>query len=354
MEPDLSTVVETRLLRTRVPGARAIEIGILEKRSSPLDMRLPPMLLLHGATFGARLFDLPRVGYSLMAALASQGRCVYALDIRGFGTSLGGAAMEEAASQNPPFAGVDEAIEDIAAAVDVIARRQPPPYPPPQAGEGQGRGAVDLVGFSWGAVAAARYAGDNPEKVVRLALYAPLYAEINATWLARVAGSPDSDHRPAMLGAYRLVTLDSVIRRWDADLPTANSSVYREDGIAELVFETLAALDPRSSSRLPPAFRCPNGPLADIARICAGQPLYDPAKLTMPTLLVRGDDDTTSTHSAAVRLLGEIASPQKRYCVVAPGSHFLCVERNRAKLYEHLNDFFAPIRRDATQGMKYP
>jgi pimeloyl-ACP methyl ester carboxylesterase len=354
MEPNLSNVVETRLLRTRAPGAPSIEIGILENRPSALDVRLPPMLLLHGATFSARLFDLPRAGYSLMAALAAQGRAVYALDIRGFGTSLGGAAMEEPPSRNPPFAGVDEAIEDIAAAVDVIVRRQPPPYLPPQAGEGQGAGALDLVGFSWGAVAAARYAGDNPEKVARLALYAPLYAEINTTWLARMAGSPDSDHRPETPGAYRLVTLDAVIRRWDADLPTANSSVYREDGIAELLFETLAALDPHSSSRLPPAFRCPNGPLADIARICAGQPLYDPAKLTMQTLLVRGDDDTTSTHSAAVRLLDEIASPQKRYCVLAPGSHFLCIERHRAKLYDHLNDFFAPIEPNATPDMKYP
>lgn len=341
MEPNLSNAVETQLLRTRAPGTPSIEIGILEKRSSALDLRLPPMLLLHGATFGARLFDLPRLGYSLMAALASEGRAVYAVDIRGFGTSLGGAAMAEPPSRNPPFAGVDEAIEDIAAAVDVIVRRQQAP-------------ALDLVGFSWGAIAAARYAGDNPEKIVRLALYAPLYAEINATWLAHVAGSQDSGHLPETLGAYRLVTLDGVIRRWDADLPTANSSVYREDGIAELVFEMLSALDPHASSRLPPAFRCPNGPLADIARIFEGQPLYDPAKLTMPTLLVRGDDDTTSTHSAAVRLLDEIASPQKRYCVVAPGSHFLCIERNRAKLYEQLNEFFAPIGPNATRDMKYP
>jgi len=337
----VSNVIETRLLRTRAPGAPSIEIGILEKRSSVLDLRLPPMLLVHGATFGARLFDLPRVGYSLMTALASEGRAVYALDIRGFGTSLGGAAMEEPPSQNPPSAGVDEAIKDIAAAVDVILRRQP-------------ASGLDLVGFSWGAIAAARYAGDNPEKIVRLALYAPLYAELNATWLERIAGSLGSVRLPATLSAYRLVTLDGVIRRWDADLPTANSSVYREDGIPELVFDTLSALDPRSSSRLPPAFRCPNGPLADIVRICQGQPLYDPAKLTMPTLLVRGDHDTTSTHSAAVRLLAQIASPEKQYCVVAPGSHFLCIERNRAKLYEHLNDFFAAIRPNATRGMKYP
>jgi Alpha/beta hydrolase family len=142
MEPELSNVVETRLLRTRAPSTPSIEIGILEKRSSALDLRLPPMLLLHGATFGARLFDLPRAGYSLMAALASEGRAVYALDVRGFGTSLGGAAMAEPPSRNPPFAGVDEAIEDIAAAVDVIMRRQPPPYPPRKRGRDREGGST--------------------------------------------------------------------------------------------------------------------------------------------------------------------------------------------------------------------
>src|SRR5258708_10044640 len=101
-------------------------------------------------------------------------------------------------------------------------------------------------------------------------------------------------------------------------------------GLRNSCSRRLSALDPHASSRLPPAFRCPNGPLADIARIFEGQPLYDPAKLTMPTLLVRGDDDTTSTHSAAVRLLDEIASPHKRYCMVAPGSHSLCIETARS------------------------
>ena len=337
----VSDVIETRLLRTRAPDDPSIEIGIAEKRPPVLDSRLPPMLLLHGATFGARLFDLPRGGYSLMTALAAEGRAVYAVDIRGFGTSRGGAAMEEPPSHNPPFAGVEVAINDVAAAVDLILRRQQAP-------------SLDLIGFSWGAIAAARYAGDNPGKIARLALYAPLYAEINAAWLGRIVGSQDLTRLATTLGAYRLVTLDGVIRRWDGDLPTAQFSVYREDGVAELVFQTLSALDPRSSSRLPLAFRCPNGPLADIARICKGQPLYDPAKVVMPTLLVRGDDDTTSTHSAALRLLGEVASPEKRYCVIAPGSHFLCIERNRATLYEHLNDFFAPIPPGATQGMKFP
>jgi alpha-beta hydrolase superfamily lysophospholipase len=326
----VSTALETRLLRTSAPGASAIQLGILEKRPAALDPGRPPVLLLHGATLAGRLFDLPRADYSLMAALAGAGRAVYALDVRGFGTSLGGAVMEAPPSQHPPFAGVDEAVKDVAAAVDVILARHP-------------AAALDLVGFSWGAVVAARFAGDNPGKVARLALYAPLYEKIDAAWLGDVAGGPD--RRP--LGAYRLVTLEGLIRRWNGDLPAADASAYREDGIPELVFAMLAALDPSAPSRRPPAFRCPNGPLADIGRICSGEQLYDPARLTMPTLLVRGDDDTTSTHAAAVRLLAAIASPGKRYRVIAPGSHFLCIEKNRTALYEHLNDFFAPLGRAA-------
>ena len=73
-----------------------------------------------------------------------------------------------------------------------------------------------------------------------------------------------------------------------------------------------------------------------------GRPLYDPAKLVMPALLIRGAQDTTSTATDAQRLLEAIASPVKRNRVIAPGSHFLCIERNRAKLYDELNDFLAP------------
>jgi len=145
-------MIETRLLRIGAPDDPAIELGILEKRSPALDVRLPPILLLHGATFGARLFDLPRAGYSLMTEFASEGRAAYALDIRGFGSSLGGAAMAEPPFRNPPFAGVDEAVKDISAAVDFILKRR-------------SVAGLDLVGFSWGTVAAARYAGDNPDKV---------------------------------------------------------------------------------------------------------------------------------------------------------------------------------------------
>jgi pimeloyl-ACP methyl ester carboxylesterase len=284
------------------------------------------MLLLHGATFGAAFLDLPRPGYSLMAALAESGRTVYALDIRGYGNSYGREAMEQPPGGNPPFAGVDEAVGDIAAATDFILDRQ-------------GVAKLDLLGLSWGSVAAARYAGGHPQKIGCLVLYAPLYGEENLAWLDRIADPQDRGRLHPKFGAYRLIALDDVVRRWDSDLPPGDPAQHRDDGLTELVFKTLAALDPQSSSRVPPAFRCPNGALADLIQIFVGTPLYDPAKLTMPVLLLRGADDTTSTDSDSLRLLSRIGSRDKDYCVIAPGSHFLCIEKNRSRLYEEINRF---------------
>jgi pimeloyl-ACP methyl ester carboxylesterase len=320
----------TRLLRIPAPSAAGLMLGVLEKRGDPIDPRLPPVLLVHGATLGANLFDLPRPGYSLMARLAGRGRAVYALDVRGFGNSLGGAIMDAAQDAHAPFARADDAVSDIGAAVDLILKRE-------------GVGSMDLIGFSWGTITSALYAARTPERIARLALYAPLYAEENALWLDRIADPHNRTSLNPRIGAYRLVTKHDLVSRWDGDLPTGNASIYREEGIPELIFEAFAALDSRSRTLEVPAFRCPAGPLADLMSVFKGRPLYDPRKLTMPTLLVRGCDDTTSTDTDARRLLEAVASSRKSYCVIAPGSHFLIMERNRSVLYQRLDDFLGPI-----------
>ena len=320
----------TRIIRTPAPGAEDISIGILEKRCGRPDPRLPPVLLVHGATYGAALFDLPLPGYSLMARLASAGRSVYALDIRGFGHSLNGRVMASPPHAHAPFPRLNEAVSDIAVAVDVICEREGVP-------------AVDLVGFSWGTVTGSRYAGEHSERVARLVLYAPLYGEVNAMWLGRIADPERHDRLARGIGAYRFITRADVIARWDGDLPGADPSRYREDGLPETLFEALRALDPGTRSNGVPAFRCPAGALVDLLSTFNGQPLFDPSRLTMPTLLVRGGDDTTSTDVDARRLLSAIAASEKHYRVITPGSHFLLLERSRAQLYEQLDGFLGPL-----------
>lgn len=303
-----------------------LRLGMLERRGAPGAGAQPPILLVHGATFGVTLFDLPAPGYSLLSELAATGRAVYALDIRGYGYSLNGAVMDAPPDANAPFARLKDAVRDVEAAVAFIRAREH-------------ADAVDIVGFSWGTVIAACYATRLPRQVRRLALYAPLYAEVNAMWRDRIGDPADRSRIDPAIGAYRLVAQADVSQRWNADIGAADPETRRDPGMPEIIFEALAALDPQSARRTPPAFRSPTGALADLVSVFNGKPLYDPAKITMPALLVRGSDDTTSTDTDCRRLLDAIASPSKRYAVIAPGSHFLCVEKNRAQLYECLGRF---------------
>jgi pimeloyl-ACP methyl ester carboxylesterase len=282
----------------------------------------PPILIVHGATFCSALFDLPLAGYSLMAALAEVGRAVYAVDIRGYGASRGPGVMDEPPERNPPFADATAAVEDIATAVAFVLNQH-------------GARKLDLVGFSWGTITAARFAGDHPDKVARLALYAPIYTHTRPIWIDQTKEPRERER----LEAYRLVSEASVTARWDADLPAGQASRFRDDAVPALLFDATAALDPRAKSRNPPAFRCPNGAIKDLMLVFAGQRPFDPARLTMPVLLVRGEHDLTSIDADARSLLSLIASPVKYYKVITPGSHFLCIERNREALYEVLTGF---------------
>ncbi len=318
-------MVETRLLRI---GGGAVPLGLRAKLPAAGTTGHPPVLLAHGATLGGALFDLPREGYSLMEALSRAGRAVYAVDVRGYGLSSGG-AMERPAEGQAPFARAADVVADIAAAAAFILQRHAVP-------------ALDLVSFSWGTITASLYAGAHEQQVRRLVLYAPLYGERNPLWLQRIADPLDPGRLAPALGAWRRVTQASLIERWNGDLPSGDPQRLREDGIPELVFETMAALDPSSDSQVPPAFRCPNGALADMVEVFNGRPLFDPTSLTMPLLVVRGEHDTTSSDTDCRNLLQRFTSPDARYCVIRGASHFLCIERAREALYDALDRFLEP------------
>jgi pimeloyl-ACP methyl ester carboxylesterase len=314
---------EDRVFELRPPGASGGVVRVRRKQRVGVTGRHPPVVVVHGATFCSALFDLPLAGYSLLTALADAGRVVYAIDIRGYGASLGPGVMDEPPDCNPPFADAASAVEDIATVVTFVLNQH-------------GARNLDLIGFSWGTITSARFAGENPDKIARLALYAPIYSHTRPIWIGAEKNAPGQKPR---LGAYRLISEASIVARWDADLPAGQALRFRDDTIAPMLFDVSAALDPHAGSHNPPAFRCPNGAIKDLMQVFAGQRLFEPAKLTMPVLLVRGEHDLTSIDADARRLLSLIPSPVKHYKVIARGSHFLCIERNREVLYEELIKF---------------
>ena len=288
---------------------------------------LPPVLLLHGASFGSALFDLPLAGYSLMQELARGGRFVYAVDVRGYGASIGSGVMNAPPDGHKPFCRAQNAIEDIDAAVSEILRRH-------------SVASIDLIGFSWGTITAGWYASRHAGHVRRLVLYAPLFAEANPMWLHRIGDPADQNRLAGHFGAWRLITRDDVTARWDSDV-SGNPRDVREDGVVEALFAAAALNDPLSGQRQPPAFRCPNGAFADLIEVFNGRPLYDPGAIEAPVLLVRGADDTTSTAADTRRLQAAIGSVEKSALEIPGGSHFLCIEKNHMVLYRAITAFLA-------------
>ena len=133
-----------------------------------------------------------------MRYVAERGDDVYALDIRGYGGSTRPAAMSQPPEANPPFAGTREAVRDITAAVDyILASRKV--------------GQLSLVGWSWGTTTTAAFAAEQPSKVGRLVLFAPVWLGVQppnyqGAWRASTREARMSSCSPAAGGpAFRRV-----------------------------------------------------------------------------------------------------------------------------------------------------
>jgi pimeloyl-ACP methyl ester carboxylesterase len=87
--------------------------------------------------------------------------------------------------------------------------------------------------------------------------------------------------------------------------------------------------------------RAPNGILQDASEYWgAGKGYYDPAKITVPTLLVGAEwDRDTPPYMAQTLFPLLVNAPGKRYVALAEGTHTIMLEKNRLKLFEAVQAF---------------
>ncbi|MEM1046389.1 MAG: alpha/beta hydrolase [Pseudomonadota bacterium] len=297
----------------------------LHVRSHEADTDAPPVLFVHGATCGSRLYDIPVPGANWLKSCRDAGFNAYALDVRGYGLSHS-AVME---NQTAPYGRAAEIIHDIDDVVDWIRSRH-------------GIDRIALVGGSWGSVTSSLFvSGPGRDKIDRLVLYAPIYAERNADWIDLLADPSDRQRLNPEFGAARLVTLEQTRQRWDSELPADAIETWRDEAVLRTLMQTCFADDPDSGRHDPPAYRAPNGTLVDLWSCFRGIPLVAPERITCPTLLIRGSADTTSTRGDALALFDLLGSHVKRYVEIAHGSHFASAERNGWQIFDETNAFLA-------------
>jgi pimeloyl-ACP methyl ester carboxylesterase len=312
-------VTEEFMVPTPTPG---IEVFVRSKR--PEGLAASPartLVFCHGATYPAHTaFDLPLAGVSWMDYIAGRGFDVWSVDLPGYGRSTRPAAMSQPPEANPPLVRSEEAVAALAAAAAFIRERRGVPR-------------TVLMAWSWGCSLVARYATDNAGVADRLVLYAP-------QWL-REGPSPASAGADATLGAYRSVTQAQARERWLNGVPDAARAALIPPGWFEHWAGVTWATDPEGMRRNPAVLRAPNGVLADSAEYWqAGRPFWDPAKVTVPTLLVTAEWDRDTPPSMATTIFPLLtASPGKRCVLLGEGTHTMLMERNRGALYQAVQVF---------------
>jgi alpha-beta hydrolase superfamily lysophospholipase len=87
--------------------------------------------------------------------------------------------------------------------------------------------------------------------------------------------------------------------------------------------------------------RAPNGVVQDGQEFHgAGKPYYDPAKITVPTLLIHAEwDRDTPPYMAQALFPLLVNAPAKRYVALPEGTHSVIMEKNRMMLFEAVQAF---------------
>jgi len=260
-------------VESRLPG---LYLSILHRPAAG-KRRAIPVLFVHGASFPSALAAGFRMqGISWMDDVAAAGYDAYALDFLGYGDSDRYPQMAQAPTVDPGYSTGQQVAQDLDRAVDTILQRTHARQ-------------VYLIGHSWGATVCANYAGQHPEKVSRLVLFAPFPP------VAPSANQPAATAPPA---AYQDMPPAERVAQFRSGVPPGQAQVLAPE-LASTWPAAWLRSDPTAATRHPATVRFPAGWELDLAGCSAGQCYYDPARIAVPTLLVRGEWDHLPSAEAA-------------------------------------------------------
>lgn len=277
------------------------------------------ILCIHGATYpGHVMYDVPLDGLSWMDYMAQGGYDVYVLDIRGFGRSTRPPEMNQDPEANEAIVDSGTAVNDIAAAVDFILQRR-------------GISSLNLIGWCWGTCLVNTYAIQYPGKVERIVLVGP------AWFYVPQRPSP----YPGKIPAYRLARRDRALDRWFAGVPEHKREEILPPSWATAFLDATWSSDPEGSKAETPYIRAPNGFLMD-SRLYweQGKSYYDPAKITVPILLVLAEWDAETPPYMAQTLFSLLVnSPDRRVICFSEGTHLAPLEKGRMRIFATVQAF---------------
>jgi pimeloyl-ACP methyl ester carboxylesterase len=259
------------------------------------------VLFVHGSSMASTpTFDLQVEGRPFSSAMhwfACQGYDTWCVDMEGYGRST---------KTRDIFCDIANGADDLAAATDYIEKTR-------------SAGPLLVYGISSGALRAAMFAERHPERVKRLALDA-------FVWTGE--GSPTLEQRRKKLPEFQKNKRRPMDYAFVQSIFSRDHPGCAEDKVVDAFAKAICALDDSM----------PNGTYIDM---CSRLPLVDPAKITVPTIVMRGQYDGIAGFEDLTKFFDRLPNPDKQFSVMAGISHASFQQKNYMLVYYILTNFFA-------------
>src|SRR5437660_9754158 len=266
------------------------------------------ILFVHGSSMASQpTFDLYVPGRAdswAMDFFAARGYDTWCVDMEGYGRST------KTRDNNAP---ITYGADDCFAAATYIW-------------ELRGDRPLLVYGISSGALRGALFAQRHPKMVARLALDAMV-------WTGE--GSPTLAERSKRLPEFRASNRRAIDRKFVRSIFERDHPGTADDAVIEAFADAILALDDS----------VPTGTYVDM---CANLPVCDPEKITVPTLIMRGEHDGIASMDDLLRFFAKLPNPDKQFTVMPGIAHASFHQKNYAVCYHILAAFFsqpAPIYR---------
>jgi len=278
-----------------------VKLFLWEKAAGDPAKAVGTILFVHGSSMASQpTFDLQvpgRPDSSAMDWFAARGFDCWSVDMEGYGRST------KDRDNNAPIA---QGADDCHAAALYIRKLR-------------GKRPLLTYGISSGALRAALFAERHPELVARLALDAMV-------WTGE--GSPTLEQRRKKLPEFMAKNRRPIDKAFIHSIFDRDHPGTAEESVINAFADAVTALDTS----------VPTGTYVDM---CARLPVVDPEKITVPTLIMRGQWDGIAAMEDLLAFFAKLPNPDKQFAVMPGISHASFQQKNYKLVYHILWSFFS-------------
>jgi pimeloyl-ACP methyl ester carboxylesterase len=278
-----------------------VKLFLWQKPQASSGPKRGTVLFVHGSSMASQpTFDLKvpgRPDSSVMDWFAARGFDTWCMDHEGYGRSD---------KSRPINCDIANGADDLAAGTDYIMKTT-------------GAKKLLVYGISSGALRAALFAQAHPERVARLALDA-------FVWTGE--GSPTLAERKKKLPEFSAKNRRPIDKAFVHSIFTRDHPGTADQATIEAFAEQIVALDDS----------VPTGTYVDM---CSRLPIVDPARISAPTIVMRGQWDGIAGVDDLLEFFKRLPNPDKQFTVMAGISHASFQQKNYLMVYHILHSFFS-------------